>query len=101
MSRHDFDSFAVGTAGTTVTTSGSSASVVVPNAANGSPAKFVRIAATGACYIKFGPAAVVATTSDILIMGQYPEVYNVIGVAKIAYLQQTGAQTLNIIPLEC
>lgn len=44
--------------GTTISTSGTSARAVLPNASDGNLPRYVRVAANAACYVKLGKAAV-------------------------------------------
>lgn len=97
---HNFDFLSIAATGAQVTTGAASSSVVIPNCANGQPARYVRLAATGDCYVRPGATAVTATVNDILIINGESQLLNVAGMTHIAYLQETAAAKLNISPVE-
>jgi hypothetical protein len=90
-------------AGTPVsaTTGGSSATLALPNAADGTPARWVYIATVaGSAYIR-----PVQTGGTVAAGAGFPittagAVFNVRGFTHIAHIQITGAQTLVVVPLE-
>jgi hypothetical protein len=90
----------IGTVGAQVTTGGASAVVAIPNNASGVIAKYVRLQATGNCYIKPGLVGSTCTVNDCLLSPNEALVLNVFGFTHIAYLQETAAAKLNITPLE-
>ena len=90
----------VGATGSQVTTGASSASALIPNAADGNPARHVMLQADGYCYVRAGGAAVAATVNDLMLSPSTPTILNVQGCSKIAYLQKTVGALLNITPLE-
>ena len=100
ITRYSDQSLSVGAVGTTVTTSGSSASTAIPNDASGNRARFVRITAVAPCNIKFTKGAGTCTANDIQIAANYPEVYDVKNFDTVNYIQISSATTLNITPLE-
>ena len=91
---------AIGAVGTQVTTGGASVATAIPNAANGAIAKYVRLQATGNCYIKPGLVASTCTVNDCLLSPNEALVLNVFGFTHICHLQETAAAKLNITPLE-
>lgn len=95
------DFITVTAAGTTITTSGTTASVTIPNASSGEIPRYIRVASTAACYVKLGTASATATTSDILVQPADAVILHVPqGVTKIAAIQDTAAGKCNIVPLE-
>ena len=86
--------------GTTVTSSGVSQSTSVPNDSSGSRARQVRLMVTGNLYVKFGKGATTATTNSALLSPNFDVVVNCKQFDTIAYIQETAAAKLNIIPLE-
>lgn len=98
--RYNDVALSVGAVGTTLATSGSSQNAAIPNTANGVRARFVRIEAPAACYIKFTKGAGTATPNDIQVAANYPEIYDVMSFDTINYLQLTATTSLNVTPLE-
>jgi hypothetical protein len=87
--------------GTTITTSGTSASATIPNNSAGEVPRFVRVSATAACYVKLGVSSATATTNDILVQPADAVILQVpSGVTKIAAIQDSAAGKCNVIPLE-
>lgn len=92
---------AVGAAGTQVTSGATSAQVAIPNNASGVIAKYVRITvASGAAYVKPVLTGTACTANDILVTVGESIVLNVFGYTHIAYLQESAAVKINILPLE-
>jgi hypothetical protein len=100
MAAPNFPAVMVGAAGTTVTTGASSASAAIPNAANGNRARFVMVTAKAPAYIKFGTSGVTATSNDILVGGGAPVVFAVKPFTHFAYIQETAATIVNVVPVE-
>lgn len=94
------DSFTINTDGITLTTGPVSASVVIPNASNGSRPYYVRLASTTECYVRIGVAGIVATSNSLLIQPADSVLLSVSGNTTIAYIQGTAMGKLNISPLE-
>lgn len=87
-------------AGTSIATSGTSANAAIPNTASGTRPNYVRVQVTAFAYIKFGASGVTATTNDILMSPNEPEVFTVSGNTYIAAIQQAAAGSVNVTPLE-
>ncbi len=87
--------------GVTATTAASSARSPLPTA-SGSVAKYVRVAASGECYVRLGDSTVVATGNDTLIQPADATIFATNGATHIAYIQGGAAGTarVNIIPVE-
>lgn len=77
-----------------------SANVAIPNTSSGTKPKYVRLIATGACYVKIGAAGVAAVAGDLMVQPADSVVVAVSGATFIAALQQSAAGTLQISPLE-
>ena len=91
----------VAAVGTTITTSGTSASATIPNNSANEKPRYVRVAATAAAYVKLGVAAATATTNDMLIQPADSVILHVpSGITKIAAIQDSAAGKVNVIPLE-
>ena len=89
--------------GTTVSraVAAASASVALPTDAAGVTARTVILTATVACYVRFGAAAVEATTTDLyLLAGESANVYDVMGFTHVAGERVTGDGTLYITCVE-
>lgn len=84
--------------GATVTTGTASAQVAVPTDGEGNLPRYVRVAATGESYVKFG-ANPVAATGDLLVQPSDSVIVAVCGAAKMAYIQGTATAKVNIVPL--
>lgn len=86
--------------GTTMTASASSINVTIPNTVSGKPPNYVRIQVTNYAFIKFGASGVAATSNDILMSPNEPEVFAISGSTYIACIQQASGGLVNITPLE-
>jgi hypothetical protein len=95
------DFITVAAVGTTITTSGTSASATIPNDSAGKVPRFVRVAATAACYVKIGTSAATATANDMLVQpGDAVILHIPQGVTKIAAIQDSAAGKCSVVPLE-
>lgn len=92
--------YAVGAAGTQVTTGAASASASIPNAADGNRARYIRVTALASAYIKVGLTGLTCTVNDILVPAGASINLNVQGMTHFAHLQETAAAKLNVLPLE-
>jgi hypothetical protein len=95
-----FPAVTVAAVGTTVTTGASSAAVAIPNAADGSRARFVMVTAKATAYIKFGTTGVTATVNDILVGPGAPVVFAVKPFTHFAHLQESASTLVNVVPVE-
>lgn len=87
--------------GATFATSGVSANAAIPNNASGKAPGYVRVQVSNFAYIKFGiGSGTTATTNDILLSPNEPEVFQVSGNTYIAGIQQSVAGVVNITALE-
>ena len=90
--------------GTTITTSGSSASATIPAPQGAQSVNypfFVRVSATAAAYIKIGKTSATATTNDILVQPADAVILRIpAGYTKIAAIQDSAAGKVNVVPLE-
>jgi hypothetical protein len=100
MSKRPDTVLTVNATGVQVSSGAASARVAIPNDASGNRARVVRIATTGPAYIRPGDSTVVATANDILVTVSDYLLLNVQGFTNIAYIQETGAQKINITPVE-
>ena len=98
------DGITVINAGTTISTSGTSASATIPapiGAQSGNYPFWVRVTATAAAYVKIGKDAATATTNDILVQPADAIILRVpTGYTKIAAIQDTAGGKVNVVPLE-
>jgi hypothetical protein len=86
--------------GTTITTGATSANATIPTTSNGTPAKYIRVAATVAAYVKLGPPTPVAAAGDILVQPGDSIVLAVSGATVIAAIQVAAAGLVQVSPLE-
>ena len=103
MSRHSTNvgELTVAATGVQVTTGAASARQAIPNNASAGVAKYVFVSAlSGAAYVRPGDSSVVATANDLPVVLSQGIVLNVTGMTHIAYIQETAAVKLNIVPLE-
>ena len=83
-----------------VTSGGSSARIAIPNAADGNPARHLRVQALATAYIRPCNSTGAATTNDILVTANEQVILNVQGFTHVAYLQETASAKINLTPLE-
>lgn len=86
--------------GATITTSGTSARVAIPNAANGARPRYVRISTTAAAHIRLGDSTVTAVASDMLVTVDAPVIVTVLGDTHVAAIQNASAGTVQVQPLD-
>lgn len=96
----NFDAITVATTGTTVTSSGTSAAIIVPNAADGTRARYCRLQSTGFVYVKLGLSGVAATSNDLLVSPNEGIILASRQFTHLAYLQESVGAKLNIVPVE-
>lgn len=86
---------------TNTTTVSTSAGAVLPKCSNGTPARYYRLAATGACYFRFGTNGVpTAVTTDCLILPGAPLIVERAGFTHYAVIDDGVSVKFNIAPLE-
>ena len=95
-----FNAIAVAATGTTVTSGAASASVAIPNAADGNRARFVRIQATGLAHVKPGGSGVACTADDMMVSAGESVILSVKPFTHIAYLEESAGAKLTITPVE-
>lgn len=88
------------TAGAGATTSGSSATIAIPNNSVGEKANRVLITVEGATYVLPGLSGATATTASIIVSHSAPLILDVYGLTHIAHLQLTAAQVITVTPIE-
>jgi hypothetical protein len=87
--------------GVSITTSGTSASTTLPNGADGTIPKYVRIAATAAAHVRFGKTSATAVVTDILIQPGDAQIVAVPGgTDTVAAIQNAAAGKVVVTPLE-
>lgn len=94
------DAISVVKTGAIIAFTGTSANVAIPNDSSGTLPKYVRVAASTACYVKIGPAGVVAAAGDVLVQPADAVVLKVHNLPYIAAIQVAGGGTVQISPLE-
>lgn len=88
-------------AGASITTSGTSQQVAIPNTSAGPKPLKIRVAATAAAHVRLGIASATATTADTLVQPGGDVVLTVPrGVGVIAAIQNAATGTVQISPLE-
>jgi len=96
----NFPVWKVSTTGSNITTSGTTASVAIPNDAAGVRASFIRLTCTAAAYVKPGPSAVTAVAGDMLLQPDHQVILDVHGQTHIAAIQVASAGIVNLSPVE-
>lgn len=86
--------------GANITTGAASARVAIPNAANGSRPRYVRIACTANARIRLGDSAVNAVATDMLVQPGDAVVVVVLGDTHVAAIQEAAAGTVSVQPLD-
>ena len=86
--------------GTTLTSSATSVSAAIPFNSSGKLPNYVRVQVTNYAFIKFGVSSVAATSNDILISPNEPEIFSISGTTYIACIQQAAGGLVNVMPLE-
>lgn len=87
--------------GKTVSTGASSANTTLPLLPAGD-CRYVRVAVSARCYIKFGVSGVTVSASDgILMVPGTPEVFAVVGQTHVAYIDGPDATvSVNLAPVD-
>lgn len=86
--------------GANIATSGSSASVAIPNGEGAQIPKYVRIAATAAAYVRLGASGLTAAAGDMLVQPGDSIVVRSIGFTHAAAVQVSAAGVVQISPVE-
>ena len=87
--------------GVNIATSGTSASATIPNDQAGNFPRYVRVAATSACYVRIDKTSATAVTTDMLVQPADAVILHVpSGYTKIAGIQVAAAGVLQVSPLE-
>ncbi len=97
------DSIRVTQTGTTVgATISASSGTQLPQAADGTEPRFVRVLAeTGTAYIKFGTgSSVAASLNDALVSASFPTVFSVRGMSYFSVIARTGTVEVNVLTLD-
>ena len=89
-----------GVTGANITTSGTSASATIPNAAGGEKPKYCYVVATEAAHIRWGKDAQTAVATDLLLAANSPLFINTAGADTLAAIQNSSPGTVNIVPME-
>lgn len=94
------DAKVITAAGVTLTSSGTSSNAAIPNNSSGQRPNYIRIQVTNYAFVKFGTAGVVATSNDILVSPNEPEVFAISGTTYIACIQQAAGGIVNVTAME-
>ena len=94
------DAISVTKMGSVISFNATSASVAVPTDSAGSTPKYLRLAATQACYARLGGSGVTAAAGDLLVQPADSVVIKTHGLGYIAALQVANGGVLQISPLE-
>ena len=86
--------------GATIAFTGSSANVAVPTDSAGTIPKYIRVAASAACYVKIGPSGVTAAAGDALVQPADALILKTHGLGFVAAVQVSAGGTVQISPLE-
>lgn len=86
--------------GVNITTSGTSASATIPNDASGNVAKYIRVSASVAAYVRLGKTTATAVTTDMMVIPADSVIMATAGNDKIAAIQVSGAGVVQVSPLE-
>jgi hypothetical protein len=97
----DFDALTVAATGIQVVAGATSATVAIPNTADGNKARYVRVQSSATAYIKpvVGGAST-CSVNDILLTPSNDLRLSVHQFTHIAYLQETASAKINITPVE-
>ena len=86
--------------GISLTTSATSAPGTIPNNSAGAPAKYIRITATAAAYVRIGTGAQTAVATDMIVHPAESVIMSTLGCTNIAALQVTAAGIVQVSPVE-
>lgn len=95
------DAITVIASGATISTSGTSARVALPNMSSGEGPRYIRVSATAAAYVKLGKDnTVTAAAGDLLVQPADAVILSVNRNTYIAAIQVAGAGVVQVSPLE-
>ena len=94
------DAICVVKTGATLAVGATSANVAIPTDSAGTTPKYIRLAATSACYVKIGPSGVAAVAGDLLLNAGEGVVLKAGKNTYVAAIQVSAGGTLQISPLE-
>lgn len=101
MGIRQFPAVNIGATGVTVTTTiSTSANGTIPNTSAATKARYVRIAATGTCYVRLTVSAGTAVTTDAMVLPGSPLILETIGYTHYAVIDDGASVKVNIAPLE-
>ena len=86
--------------GVSITTSGVSASAVLPVANGGAAARGYRITATVAAHVRLGVGAPTAVATDVLVQPGESLIINRVGFTHVAAIQNAAAGVVIVTPLD-
>lgn len=86
--------------GSIISVTGTSARVAIPTASDGNVPRYIRVAASAACYIKLGDSGVTAVAGDALVQPADALILSTNGLSHIAAIQVAAGGTAQISPLE-
>lgn len=87
---------------TATTISTATAAAAIPNASSGAAPKYVRICATGTCYVRLAPSAglAVAVVTDVLVQAGCPVILCVHGNTHWSAIDDGTSVKVTVTPLE-
>ena len=94
------DSLQIFKTGANISFTGTSASVAIPTAQDGNVPRYVRVAATQACYVKIGTSGLTAAAGDVLVQPADAVILCTNGCTHIAAIQVSAAGICQISPVE-
>lgn len=94
------DAVCIVATGGTITTSGTSSRIAIPNDSGGAAPKYVRVIATNPAYVKVGNSTVTAAAGDAMVQPSDGAILNVSRCTHIAAIQVSVAGTVQVSPLE-
>jgi hypothetical protein len=94
------DSLSIVRTGAVIAFTGTTASVAIPTDSSGAAPKYVRLAATAACYVQLGDASVTAVAGGVLVQPADSIILKTSRLTYVSAIQVTTGGTLQISPLE-
>ncbi len=96
----EIDAITVVKTGTTISFGAASVNTTIPTTSASTPARYIRLAATQACYVRVGNGAQTAVAGDLLVQPADSVILAVRNCNNIAALQVTTGGVLQISPLD-